>query len=185
MKKIYIKIYIVILAAVSAYMSHAAYLNWQVDTNSDGLAYNSQTGECTFNGQIVTGAKVVARGSEGSYDLQTYDNVIGNVLGNPVVGIVDAVGSGELYADLSSYHKEGYSYYIELMSDTTTVAVSQGLTYADSLAKVSQTLGGDAVSGGSQLALWSGGSAYAVPEPTGALLVMIGAAMLGLKRRKV
>ena len=101
------------------------------------------------------------------------------------MGIVDAVGSGELYADLSSYHKEGYSYYIELMSDTTTVAVSQGLTYADSLAKVSQTLGGDAVSGGSQLALWSGGSAYAVPEPTGALLVMIGAAMLGLKRRKV
>ena len=36
MKKIYIKIYIVILAAVSAYMSNAAYLNWQVDTNSDG-----------------------------------------------------------------------------------------------------------------------------------------------------
>ena len=177
------KIYIAFIVAVSALISNAAYLYWQVDPNSQGLDYDTSTGEYSFNGKTVTGAKVVAKNNGGSYDLTTESAVSGSTLSNPV-GIATAINSESLYANLSTY-TEGYSYYIELMSDNLTVAVSQGLTYADNLTTISQTLGGDALSGGSQLARWSGGSAYAVPEPTGALLVLIGAAMLGLKRRKV
>ena len=179
------KITVASFALVCACVANAAYLNWQVDSASSGLTYDTSADKYYFNGNEVTGAKVVAQADNGGarYDLTTESAVSGNTLSNPV-GIATAVGSESLYANLSTY-TEGYSYYIELMSDNTTIAVSQGLTYSDNLAVISQTLGGDAVSGGSQLARWSGGSAYAVPEPTGALLVLIGAAMLGLKRRKV
>ena len=177
------KITVASFALVCACVANAAYLHWQVDPNSSGLTSSGDT--YYFNGKQVTGAKVVAQADNGGarWDLTTESAVSDSALSNPV-GIATAVGSESLYANLSTY-TEGYSYYIELMSDNTTIAVSQGLKYDEGLAQISQTLGGDTVSGGSQLARWSGGSAYAVPEPTGALLVLIGAAMLGLKRRKV
>ena len=187
MKKLIISLVIIVVG----YMSHAAYLYWQLSTDNTGLTESS--GTYSYNGKTVTGARVVAISgatsegdapyTSGGVALSTYDTNYSTTtaLGNPV-GVATAVNSDNLYADLRTY-TTGFTYYIELMSDNLVVGISEGITYASNLSNISTSLGGDMLSGGS-LAVWHGGSTYSVPEPTGAMLMIFGLAMLGLKRRK-
>lgn len=175
------KLYIAFFALVCACAANAAYLYWQVDAASTGLSESG--GKYYFGNNEVTGARVVAKDNSNRYQLTTESVVSGAALADPV-GITTAINSDSLYANLGSYAQSGYTYYIELVSGDTTVAVSSGLSYADNLSNITTTLGGVPMDGGS-LAVWNGGSAYAVPEPTGAMLMIFGLAMLGLKRRKV
>lgn len=71
------------------------------------------------------------------------------------------------------------SFYIELFnSKNESVAVSQGMSYSD-LA----TMGAITMTLVSTPTVWHGDS-YAAPEPTSGLLMLLGVAALGLKRRK-
>ena len=81
---------------------------------------------------------------------------------------------------------ENNSYYIELFhydtatTESTSVAKSEIQTYT-SLAD-----GGFVTSSLSTVpTVWSGGSYTATPEPTSAMLMMLGFALMSLKRRKV
>lgn len=85
-------------------------------------------------------------------------------------------GEGQ-FADFGSYGA-GYSYLIELFSDNGCIGVSQTLTY-DQLAPY---IGKGGV-GKDALTPWTGG-AFTVPEPTSGLMLLLGTALLALRRKR-
>lgn len=85
-----------------------------------------------------------------------------------------------LYASLGTYAASGYSFAVELLNDSGFVAQSSGgWTDYTSLAQyvVSSPMAAPNTP-------WTP-TGYAVPEPNSALLMLIGCAMLGLKRKKM
>lgn len=88
-------------------------------------------------------------------------------------------GGGALYALLASGTTYS-SFVIELLNDSTFVAQSETLSYSEAVAKYYIE-----TANSMQLAkLWSATS-FAVPEPNSALLVLLGCAVLGLRRRRL
>lgn len=85
--------------------------------------------------------------------------------------------------DVSNF--ENYSFYIELVNSVNgsnqTVGIGESQTYAQ-LSALNFILEGPLSQ--TQAQVWHGG-AYAAPEPTSGFLMMVGLALLGLKRRKV
>ena len=87
-------------------------------------------------------------------------------------------GGGALYALLASGTTYS-SFVIELLNDSTLVAQSETLSYSEAVAKYYIE-----TANSMQLAsLWSATS-FAVPEPNSALLMLLGCAALGLRRRR-
>lgn len=90
---------------------------------------------------------------------------------------------GERKVDVSSFESGSYVYFIELVNFENAkahVAYGEAMTYADMVQKEYVDTGLSV----SPTAIWHGGNFNAVPEPTGALMVLFGMAFLGLKRRK-
>lgn len=109
---------------------------------------------------------------------QAYLNVAGE--GTPYV----AEGSGAVYLDLSTYGTSGYSFAVELLdANLNVVGTSSTVTYDTLLASGYISSGGiDAPKSGSYL--FSTAGSYSVPEPTSGVLLLIGGAMLALRRRR-
>lgn len=162
------KIIIGLAIAVMSVTAQAAYLYWQVDSSDfDGKLNN--------NGGEVIGANVY------------YSNAT-----NPAYGDGTFLTRGEVdfgspfQIDVGSLG-EGYSFYIELIGydskvygdGTGVVGQSEWATYKSLADAGSITTSLDIPS----IPVWHG-SAYAVPEPTSGLLMMMGLALLSLKRRK-
>jgi hypothetical protein len=186
--------------AMAATLSQASYLYWQVDTTQ--LTSNGNGGY-TFNGHAVSGFNVIAT-TDAAY---TYGSANNHVLttwtyGGPAQGYVStdsnptsvAAATSGAYAYLSSYTDSSYSYYVEIIGyDTSTsaysgtggiggIGVSEATTYtaANTAGRIATTLKDI---GSSPLEAWTGG-AYAAPEPTSGLLLLVGGALLALRRRK-
>lgn len=173
MKKVYV-LAATLLAVVSA---NANYLYWQVNEDSnvaglDGVNYNSaRVSIKNGSGNIVWYSDVTAVNAESlDYPISALKTI----------DVSTFTGSGYDYRD------SAYSYYIELGtyagSTFTGTAISQGETYsalAASYVHPTATLSpSDLVSA----QIWHGGT-YSVPEPTSAMLMLFGAAFLGLKRK--
>lgn len=198
------KKFIVAFAVVSsALFANASYLYWQVSTGG-GLSSDGN-GNYTFNGIEVSGFRIGAVSSSQSldnldwqsqlFDAATdygyYDPINGNGDGftsfaNPstasqVTGENLANNTEGVWAAIdSNYDGDGYSYYIEIMGyeNTTVIGLS---TYTASVANLTSDLGGMF---SVPVNAWTGTS-YTAPEPTSGLLLLVGASLLALKRRKV
>lgn len=174
----------VLSIALAALSSQAAYLNWQVgDLGTD------------YAGYTISSASVKAKDADGNVvDLRSYyldaeesgwgafTEVTSDTVPNSLTQYV---------ADLGTYAAPGYSYYVELTNAdgeklySTPIAYSTDqnsdyVKYTQSATTTAELKTPDTVN------VWhnSGSAGYSpVPEPTSAILMLFGAAMLGLKRK--
>ena len=183
---------IVLTTLLSASFAQASYLYWQVEASQlDVLRTVGDTVTYSFNGHEVTGFNLVAT-KNGSYDVlaSAYDTGSGwssPFSADPVSPMTATEGS--LVADLTGYTTTGYSYYIEIVGYDSSAYPSTGsgqlgtselLAYAANCSNITTDL--ESIAAMPQA--WTGGT-YAAPEPTSGLLLLVGASLLALKRRKV
>lgn len=151
--------------------SQASYLYWQVDTaDAEGIAFNY--------------ARVVADNGSGAQILDITDDVGVTKEGYAVVakGAKAAINLDQL-GDASAY-----SFYIELVNydssaktfDVVGSSQANPTSYANLVAANFISL--DDVMQIPSTEVWHGGT-YSVPEPTSAMLVMMGLGLLALKRK--
>ena len=173
------KIFILFFILGSAYLAQASYLYWQVDLDSAGI--ESKSDGYYFNNHKIDSFRVVQESTpltSGAYNgttLTEISSVTTDYAGTP------------LYADVGDVTGTSYSYYIEIVGyDTVFAPNATGVIGKSTYVNANNFFIHDLNDASSLVAVqsaWSG-QAYAVPEPTGAMLMIFGLAMLGLKRRK-
>lgn len=150
------KCIVVFVLALVGMSAQAAYLFWQVDQTDYSTIYS---------GSDVEGVTLYAFNGT---DVHSQNAVVGN----------------RMSFDLGSSSWDNYSFYVEVArSDGSVVATSEG--NAENYANLGAYIGSTSELSTVPMAqVWHGG-AMAAPEPTSGFLMMVGLALLGLKRRKV
>lgn len=118
--------------------------------------------------------------SSGNY-LTLYDDWLDTSYGDSVIKAqVDAASEANegFYASLANVDRQNSTWIIELYENDKKI--DQSAPQAYSSAYINNGMGGSAGSS----APMAGGS-FATPEPTSGLLMLVGCAMLGLRRRKL
>ncbi len=168
MKKILLSSAIVLCAIAS----QASYLAWQV--NSDDVADKS----LVYNRASIYAINGNGRTLLDSVDYRGVD--VGNSIGAPMDTPMFAVLGDDKIGD-------GYSYYIELSNYTESGKSSfvAGMATPTPYKNLSGNITSELPSSGNiaNVTAWHGGPYTAAPEPTSAILMLFGAAMLGLKRK--
>ncbi len=161
-----------VVIAMFAVSAQASYLWWQVDTaDFDGKLNN--------NGGDVIGATMYAFTAADKSDKMAIGAAIIDYDTPMSINIEEFFGNESIAS--------GYSFYVELTGYDAVVfgegkrgvvGVGEVQTYAQLAGSITSTM-----SAIPSLGPWHGG-AYAAPEPTSGLLMMMGLALLSLKRRK-
>ena len=164
-------------------------LLWMVDNPKiyrNGEKIASLSGFTSADGYQATAARVVATAEDGTsvYLNLCYANDEGEFVesGLTEARLVDGYRAGPIVTSLGSLTVKSYTYAIELGTFVDgswhTLAVSDPHAF-DNIKDFTSTAGfglpGD---------IWMP-TAYNVPEPTGGLLVLMGLAMLALRRKEV
>lgn len=163
-------------AVAAATMAQASYLYWQTSDAS------------SFNGHDILGYNLYVgqTGSEFTKISSGFMDADGDAVDLPTNGLT---GGYEYIVDVSSYGS-GYSFYVEMIGYDTaiygngvagTIGVGEMTSY-DSLVQA-----GSIQVAGTALTIphmWTGG-AVAAPEPTSAMMILLGLAGLALKRKQV
>ncbi len=163
----------VVLAAVAA---NASYLYWQVDDKTV-QAYNQSVPSAY---QANGGAYAVLKSSENPLESYTTYGAEGQVTGNKA-----PIGSA-YYSDLGD-NGASYSYFVELYNSSgNLIARSQSINSSsgdDRTSGYAASLRTSDLKSIPSVNIWHASNFRAVPEPTSAILMLFGAAMLGLKRK--
>lgn len=182
------KLFLVLAIAGVSVSAQASYLYWQV---TDTIAQSETVGLKPILDQDPDG-QYRARfryGTEGTQfeNFSVYSDADGEILGT--VGNPESLSpvGGAVKVDLSAIKADSasYSYYVEVLkwdgAKYTQVAVSDLQSYSKLEAEY---IGAeDSLIDIPSIKVWAGTS-YAAPEPTGGMLVLLGLAFLGLKRRR-
>lgn len=170
------KILLMAIVGVLAHASNAAYLYWQVSSD-DITAASDATSWYTTGGGSVNAARIYD--ASGNLKSTIY-------LNGASIGDTAAVPTSTPYAiDVGSSTDAGYSYYVELgnYASSTFTAVARSATETIHYTESGSTPITTTLQDVARVAPWHAGSYRAVPEPTSAILMLFGAAMLGLKRK--
>ena len=176
------KIFILAMAMAASFAANASYLYWQVSTDD----YTAK--------EWSTAKIMLAEGTVNNYSGGTSQSVVGYLnaeggyteyaYGSSGVGPMDGMA---YVANFSSATSGAWSYWVELYNGAQCVGVSQ-IGYISDASSPTAPLYSSAASLTASLtsvptaAIWHGGT-YSVPEPTSAMLMLFGAAFLGLKRK--
>ena len=155
------------LVLAASFVANASYLYWQLEEAPAGI-----------EGATV-GAIWAKKGDTYQILTSSYDGGSGTYVPAPNE-------MNEYSADLSVLggNLADWSFFIELKNGTvgspgTTVGFSNYMTYSEAASNISAT--GALID--MPLAVWHGDT-YAAPEPTSAMLMLLGTAFLGLRRRQ-
>ena len=177
------KLILIVGVISAAFAANASYLYWQVSEGAYTETYDSAklifANEYTDNwGEYEAKSNVGAYDSNGTYrQYQTAKEK------------VQAISDVAYVADIGDLGSGNYSYWVELYNNDTRVALSQiqhitnyqengaPFVYASTDALTTS------LSEVATAAVWHSGGYTAVPEPTSAVLMLFGAAFLGLKRK--
>lgn len=140
------------------------------------------------DGYNVNGARLRVAGTENylniyeSGESSAYANALMPIAPDPTEGIF--VSAGPVWSSFGSYGDAAYSFLVELGhwedDKWTVMAVSAAVSYAE-LVQGGWTT--DNINDYPRHGPWA--PTFSVPEPTGGLLVMIGASLLALRRRQM
>lgn len=169
--------------ALWASVACADVLYWQV---------GNEDGSLTAEMQTYAYAKIYAS-NDGGATVTVLNSFMDSADTTPVSSVyhTEMSDAGGFYANLAADYA-GYSFAIELYDASETVLGHAGWTAASADAVSSAIISQSAfnsnwqtmTSSGFGSSGWSAG-AVAAPEPTSGLLMLLGAALLGLRRRKM
>lgn len=174
------KLLIVLSVSLASVFANASYLYWQVNSTD----YANMDGS-----DQVTGARLVV-GDPGTLVTSYYLSYNDTTAEATWTESSNTGSLGTLYAaNIGDNTGSGYSYYIELVnssgdvlgrSQTPLVGGSNDFAkYTDTGTTTSDLTSVPTAN----FSAWHGSPYRAVPEPTSAILMLFGAAMLGLKRK--
>lgn len=180
------KLFAIAVTALLASSASASYLYWQVMDNDSGTAFSSLSGDVLSS---ITHAQISVK-----------DTTSGDTVASGLAS-VEKVGSSLEAASASYINLSGvdlstgaYSFFIELgtyesstfsgKAISETITTTAGETWSSYVALNSAIVETAPLSASDLVSVmpWHGGT-YSVPEPTSAILMLFGAAMLGLKRK--
>lgn len=167
---------ILAMAVTGALAGYAedSYLYWMIGDDGTDAAIE-------YNAVQVRAFETAATGdSSGSYLNLYYGN--GAAVGDTLISKADATSGLALYAALAASSGPAFSYVVELFNDDVKVGQSESIFFTEAMA---QNFVATVMSTGTfpALASWSAGGFSPVPEPTSGVLVLLGAAVLSLRRK--
>ena len=151
-----------------------SYLYWMLNESAN-ITWTTGTGP-TYN-TVKIGYSNADGTSTGYLNIYGFG---GTEYGNSLKLSSPADGTTGLYANIASY-TTGYSYYIELLNDSTVVGHSaESFAYSVNAAQIVTDI--------SQTSLPTSDSwapkTFAIPEPTSGMLLLFGLAGLALRRKR-
>lgn len=184
---------LLLMAAVvgGVFAANASYLIWQVNS-SDGSAIDGWNAAIVY--EVAGGAAGAAAWNSSKIDPMSGANPVtdnylvnGTTIGNSSIGSVVATMPAGVSVAADITGGDGYAYYIELVNydfGSGTVnyvhARSDAVSYANLNSSITDSLSITTIA---NVTPWHGGGYSAVPEPTSGLMLLLGAAMLGLRRK--
>ena len=193
MKKILFAMLFSVGTALSAMASDMDMLVWQIDL-IDSWVYEGSETLPSFNkiNAWLQSGKNIVRLEPLTYTTADHSSVYDVTVDPPVItGGIDPDGYTTTYAtDLTNYSNDdygGYELMMQLWNNDTLVAVSDNLfdsnkhLYLSDLVRTTFTSDMDP---SSMIASINQLGGHVVPEPTSGLLMMLGAGLLALRRRR-
>ena len=163
------------MLALALTLAHAAsaeesYLLWMVDGTKTGDIQYDAVAVSAFTGDDVASGRLL-----------TLYSGNGNPVGGTLVDGDSATSELPLYASLAGVASSSYSYVVELFYGDALVGQSEKLLFSDAAAagQIATTTSAGSLPG---LAAWTPANFRPVPEPSSALLALLGLGALALRR---
>lgn len=157
----------------------ADYLYWMID-------YDAKVDDTPIAGNAYTAKVVAFQGESWASTGGTYLNLLGSLGGTEILGsqgVNVTVGGGYPYfANLATSAGSGWTYFVELYNDGGIFAHSESMPYSQASVVTMSDMAVPTMK--LHLAQTFAAAARPVPEPTSAMLMLMGFAAMALRRRR-